>query len=136
MAFSDSLNGDELCLCGSGKYYQSCCEPFHKCSEYPETAEQLMRSRYVAFAKKLKAYLLKTWHSTTQPETLVFESNLTWYKLVINSKKRGRKKDKEGWVTFTAYYSANLEACDFKEKSYFVRDEDHHWCYVDGDIKS
>lgn len=135
MAFLNSLNShSELCLCCSGKPYQGCCKPFHKGCKSPETAEQLMRSRYVAFAKKLKPYLLQTWHLKTRPETLEFESNLTWQKLIINGKKKGRKKNNEGWVTFTAYYTVILEENHFQEKSYFVRAEDNSWYYVDGEI--
>ena len=38
------------CSCCSGKLYEECCEPFHSKKEFPKTAEELMRSRYAAFA--------------------------------------------------------------------------------------
>lgn len=37
-----------LCPCGLGLKYQGCCQPFHDGETFPQTAEQLMRSRYVS----------------------------------------------------------------------------------------
>ncbi len=38
------------CPCGSGNAYSDCCEPVIKGSRPAETAEQLMRARYSAYA--------------------------------------------------------------------------------------
>ena len=54
------------CPCCSGKPYENCCEPFHLAKENPENPEQLMRSRYTAFAKVLTDYLVETTHFSTQ----------------------------------------------------------------------
>lgn len=43
---SDNLTA---CPCQSGKPYTECCQPFHLKTAFPETAEQLMRSRYAAY---------------------------------------------------------------------------------------
>ena len=134
-SLNSDLKLDEACLCGSGLAYQACCYPYHSQTAYPETAEQLMRSRYVAYAKQLEPYLVSTWQKGHRPESFDFDGNLYWQKLVINGKKKGRKRDQEGWVTFTAFYRVGLDEYQFQEKSYFRRDENHHWCYVEGDIK-
>lgn len=50
-----------LCPCTSGLKYAACCAPFHQGAE-PPTAQQLMRSRYAAFALGDVAYLWRTLH--------------------------------------------------------------------------
>lgn len=49
------------CPCYSGKQYAECCSPFHH-GQNPETALQLMRSRYAAYALNLPAYIIETTH--------------------------------------------------------------------------
>jgi SEC-C motif-containing protein len=120
------------CLCGSAQTYDICCFPFHNGESTPETAEKLMRSRYVAYAKQLAPYLLQTWCATERPDQIEFDPTIRWKELTIQSKKKGRKKDREGWVTFTATYQVGFECLLLKEKSFFSRDKDHHWCYVSG----
>ena len=125
----------DSCLCGSGEAYHHCCFPFHNGDSYPETAEQLMRSRYVAYAKQLAPYLLQTWCLENRPDSIEFDQNIIWTKLTIQSKKKGRKKDRDGWVTFTATYQVNpleFKPLVLKEKSIFSRDKNKHWCYVSG----
>lgn len=39
----------EDCPCQSGHQYADCCGKFHLREAFPETAEQLMRSRYTAY---------------------------------------------------------------------------------------
>ncbi|MCF6298582.1 MAG: hypothetical protein L3J01_01735 [Thiomicrorhabdus sp.] len=124
----------ESCLCGSKQPYHTCCFPFHNGDSAPETAEQLMRSRYVAYAKKLAPYLLQTWCSTERPEQIEFDQAIMWTGLIINDKKKGRKKDREGWVVFTAFYQDLFKSHSLREKSFFSRDEKGHWYYVKGDL--
>lgn len=136
MSTSSNNANDSLCLCGSGQNYHRCCLPFHKLKTYPETAEQLMRSRYAAYALHLKNYLLETWDVSTRPGEIEFENGLVWKSLIINSCKKGRLKDKQGWVTFTASYQVGLDHSKLQEKSYFIRDGQGHWCYVAGEFKT
>ena len=120
------------CLCGSNKKYQDCCQPFHLKKAFPETAEQLMRSRYVAYALHLKTYLIETWAEVSRPAEFEFENGLSWQRLQIDKTQQGRKKDKTGWVTFTAYYQVGLERSSMTEVSRFIRDKNQHWVYLDG----
>ena len=55
------------CPCGTGLPLDECCGPLHDGTTTAATAEQLMRSRYSAFAVGDPAYLLATWHPTTRP---------------------------------------------------------------------
>ena len=45
--------------------------------------EQLMRSRFTAFAIGDAAYLLSSWHPSTRPSTLELEDDIRWYRLDI-----------------------------------------------------
>ncbi len=77
------------CLCGSEQPYHRCCFPFHNGEVFPETAEQLMRSRYVAYAKQLAPYLLQTWCAAERPKTIEFDPTIRWTGLTIEGKKKG-----------------------------------------------
>lgn len=132
---SDTLTG-QFCSCGSGESYANCCQPFHQKQSFPITAEQLMRSRFSAFHLGLVEYLKDSWDETTCPEDLSLDDSVNWLSLSINGRKKGRKKDQEGWVTFMATYEVAGQQGTLHEKSYFRRDTDSHWRYVDGEIKS
>jgi len=130
------MDENTLCLCGSELIYKHCCKPYHLQKQYPDTAEKLMRSRFSAFELQLTDYLLMTWDDITRPGNLEFTPGLHWNKLHIHGRKKGRKKDLEGWVTFTAHYQIdNKEVGCLHEKSYFKKDTIGHWKYVDGEIK-
>lgn len=47
------------CPCGQGQY-AACCQPLHLKQQVAQTAEQLMRSRYSAFALQQVNYILQT----------------------------------------------------------------------------
>lgn len=120
------------CLCGSGRPYAECCQPFHEGERYPETAEQLMRSRYVAYALHLKGYLLNTWAESTRPVAFQFENGLSWQGLKITRTRKGGSKDKRGWVEFKATCQFGLDQETLCELSEFERDRAGHWVYLDG----
>jgi SEC-C motif-containing protein len=48
------------CKCHSGKRYLACCQPLHDGARGAATPEELMRSRYAAFALGLGTYLVET----------------------------------------------------------------------------
>lgn len=127
---------DSSCHCGSEQSYQYCCQPLHQGTILAETAEQLMRSRFCAFKLQLADYIQQTWDKTTRPGEITFETNMRWTRLSINGRKKGRKKDKEGWVTFVAFFEYQGVEDSLHEKSYFNRNEHGNWQYVDGDIKN
>ena len=51
------------CPCGNGAVYQVCCGPLHNGEREAVTAEELMRSRYSAYAKGLSDYVFRTWRT-------------------------------------------------------------------------
>jgi SEC-C motif-containing protein len=121
------------CPCGTGLPYAACCGPFHNGAVAP-TAEQLMRSRYAAFARRLPAYLLDTWHPTTRPRTLVLDPSQEWVGLTV-LEARGGLLDSEGVVEFRASWRHSGETGVLHERSRFVR-EGGRWLYVQGAVSS
>lgn len=51
---------DSNCPCQSQQTYQDCCGRFHASEQLPQTAEQLMRSRYAAYVLKNVPYIVET----------------------------------------------------------------------------
>lgn len=62
----DALPSPEAkCACGSDKSYGKCCRPFHTAQSTPQLAEDLLRSRYSAYAYRLPSYIMKTTHKSS-----------------------------------------------------------------------
>ncbi|MEW1950052.1 YchJ family protein [Pseudarthrobacter sp902506025] len=125
----DSAN----CICLSGDPYAACCGRFHSGRAEAATAEQLMRSRYSAFALLDEAYLLRTHHPSTAPAALDLDPAMEWRRLDIVATGNGGPFDTEGTVEFKAFYRHGKDRGVLHENSRFVR-EGGPWLYVDGDI--
>ena len=124
------------CPCTREKSYDTCCMPFHYGRARPETAEQLMRSRYTAYFFRLVDYLVATTHPDKREKNLARELDKTiwhpsWRKLKILSQSKGGKDDKTGKVEFVASYSLDGENLELHEKSRFRRYKGK-WMYLDG----
>jgi SEC-C motif-containing protein len=118
------------CPCGSGKSYAECCGPVHAGYVRASTAEQLMRSRFSAFAMSDAAYLLRSWHSSTRPKRLDLNRRTRWTRLEILDTTDGGMFHTRGTVEFRAYYRERGGAEQFmQENSTFAR-EDGAWVYV------
>ena len=122
------------CPCGGGQY-ESCCAPLHRGEQRASTAEQLMRSRYAAFAKGELEYLLATHPEADVPEAerrqqLRRSCRATrWMGLSILSCTDGRVGDLEGTVAFEARHREGL----LRELSFFQRRGgciDGDWLYI------
>lgn len=92
-----------------------------------------MRSRYSAFVVGDAAYLLATWHTTTRPDSVELDPELSWKRLVIESAAAGGPFDHTGEVTFTAVARTAGERLEQRERSRFVRSTGGRWVYLDGD---
>lgn len=57
-------SSDARCACGSDKPYGKCCRPYHTAQYIPSDAEELLRSRYSAYAYRLPSYIMKTTHTS------------------------------------------------------------------------
>jgi SEC-C motif-containing protein len=138
------------CPCG-GADYATCCGRYHNGTPAPDAATLMkplairlghqqtpanslvmMRSRYSAYALKLEAYLLATWHSNTRPTVLNLAADSTkWLSLEI--KKYLPESADRATVEFIARYKIGGRAGRLHEVSRFVR-EDGKWFYVDGEV--
>lgn len=121
-----------LCPCGLGEPYDDCCGPLHAGEREAATAEQLMRSRYSAFAVGDADYLLRTWHPTTRPAELDLDPAQRWLRLEIVDRTGGGPFDAEGTVDFRAHHRRGGATSVLAEHSRFTR-EGKTWLYVDGD---
>ena len=97
------------CPCGSGEPYSRCCRPFHLRLAEPPTAEQLMRSRYSAYAKGLDAYLLHSWDPAHRPATIELDPRHRWTGLTIIATSGGAPDDTAGTVEFVAAFEIEDE---------------------------
>lgn len=126
----------ETCLCGSGRNYADCCRPYHDGDSFPANAEDLMRSRFTAYALRKADYLLASWAEKTRPAGIDFSRETAqWQNLEIVACKKGGSKDAKGIVEFKAYYSQDGTACFMHEISRFVK-TGQRWQYLDGVIKA
>jgi len=121
----------ELCPCGSGKPYHSCCQPYIEQSSDAPTAEALMRSRYTAFVLLKEDYLRYSWHPDFCPKNIHLSGNTQWLGLKIISTVAGDSGDETGEVEFVARSKLNGKASRLHENSRFSR-FDKHWVYIDG----
>jgi SEC-C motif domain protein len=121
------------CPCGSGPGYQACCGPMHHGERHAETAEELMRSRYAAFACGDADYLFRTWHPRTRPAEVTVDADIVWRGLEVTDTVAGGVDDDRGEVEFTASFEEAGHRGTMHERSRFER-RAGRWLYVDGDL--
>ncbi len=90
--------------------------------------ESLMRSRYSAFVKDERAYLLATWHPSARPAVIEPpEPGLQW--LGLDVKRAELQGPDHGLVEFVARSKLGGRAHRLHEISAFVR-EGGRWFYL------
>ncbi len=129
------IDNNQPCPCGSGASFADCCERVIKGERAPETAEELMRARYSAFATGAIAFIVASTHSSTRrevdiPYTTEWSQNSTWQGLQILDTKD--VDDNKTLVSFEAKFTQKGEAQTHREKSVFEREEGE-WRFVTGD---
>ncbi|MGI3779233.1 MAG: YchJ family protein [Janthinobacterium lividum] len=120
------------CPCGSGFAYAECCEPLHDGRVRADTAEQLMRSRYAAYAKGRLDHVFRTWHPRTRPADVEPVPGLTWTGLRVLATEAGGPDDAEGVVEFDARHDGPDGRGVLHERSRFVR-RAGHWVYLEAE---
>jgi len=118
-----------LCYCGSQQSFDLCCNKFINNHVPPQSAEQLMRSRYSAYILKNENYLLNSWHTTTRPDSLELTHDSTqWMGLKII-------RASDDTVEFVAYFTQDTLN---REKIYALSEISHfskenNWQYLEGE---
>jgi SEC-C motif-containing protein len=89
------------CICGLPPEFDRCCGPFLEGTDWPETAEQLMRSRYAAYVRGEVDYLLETHDPSTRDGTdrvsiEQWSKSAQWDGLEVQSTTAGQAGDDQG----------------------------------------
>jgi len=93
---------------------------------WADTAEELMRSRYTAYALDDVDHVFRTWHPATRPDDLAELPHVEWTRLEIVDVVEGGPADDEGLVEFRAFHAGGV----MHERSRFVR-RGGRWTYLD-----
>ncbi len=118
---------DDPCPCGRAATAGECCLPLLRGERQADTPEELMRSRYTAFAVGDADYLWRTWHPRTRPERVTIDPAVEWTGLQII--------DADGdEVEFEASFdAAGQRTGTLHERSRFAV-RARRWFYVDGEM--
>ena len=141
-----------LCPCGSKKRFTDCCLLIISGEIKAETAEQLMRSRYSAYATNnaqyiFDTYALKSKQAQSVEEISAWAKSTTWLSLeVVPCEPLSYEQLSVSLLTtdpsltkslptvrFTATYLVDNTLWKMSETSKFVKELDE-WRYLDGDI--
>ena len=114
----------QRCPCGTGATYDACCGRLHRGAAQAKTAEELMRSRYAAYAVGDLDHVFRTWHPRTRPDDLAPDPTLRWTGLTILGSG-------EDWVEFVARHEREGAAGELHEVSVFEQ-RAGRWVYVSG----
>tara|TARA_R110001592_G_scaffold1212_2_gene7145 strand:- start:6176 stop:6784 length:609 start_codon:yes stop_codon:yes gene_type:complete len=153
------------CFCGSNNNYSYCCQPYINNKQtqqaFPQTPEQLMRSRFSAYASGNSQYIYDTYAKSSQASQSVEDINdwskaCVWIALEIHSTNNGDNTlndSPEQFVEFSAFYITEDTLFELRENSRFVLEgsmkdnaenntennaeansQNFQWRYIDGDI--
>ncbi len=130
------MKKNDVCPCGSGMAYADCCQRFWATQQKPNTAEQLMRSRYTAFVLEKSQYLVNTHHADfrSPDELKALKQSFKgtqWQGLEIITTDLGQAEDETGMVEFKAYFKSLGKSQVLHERSQFVK-EQGQWFYTKG----
>lgn len=123
------------CACGSGSAYASCCKLLHQ-GAAALSAEQLMRSRYTAYALGLIEYLVSSTLPAQQSQLdrqamAQWSSASNWLGLIIESATPCETQTLKAQVTFVARWAdPDGQQHSHRECSDFVRKRGQ-WYFVD-----
>ena len=114
----------ETCPCGSTLSYTECCLPVIRGEKPAATAEQLMRSRYSAYAKKEMEYVKTSLHPEHRSDyddksTREWAERAEWHGIEIVKTEMGGPGDTEGTVEFVVTFTEGGVKQEHHERSTF-----------------
>jgi SEC-C motif-containing protein len=124
------------CPCGKGESIEVCCGPILSGKRQAETAEELMRARYTAYATQNVDFIVsshepKTAEEVDRANTEAWSKNSEWLGLEITGTELGGPNDTTGTVEFVASYKLQKTKIDHRERATFSK-ENGKWYFVDG----
>jgi SEC-C motif-containing protein len=125
------------CLCGNPKTTTECCGAIIAGERPAQTAEQLMRSRYVAYVRGDIDYLVATHDPKTKRRfdreaAARWARSARWQGLRVAAVEDGGPEDDSGVVEFIASFTMDGKLQTHHERSRFRRLDDGRWVYSDG----
>lgn len=136
---ADAVDPQSRCPCGGappGAAISECCRPVIEGERRAETPEELMRSRYTAYALADGQHLYRTWHPRTRPASVEPEPWVRWVRLEMLDVVGGGPHDDTGVVEFRASWVAGegrtLQRGELHERSRFER-RAGRWLYLGAD---
>lgn len=128
-----SKKEEQGCPCGSTRSLASCCQGIINGKRSASSAEELMRSRYTAYALNDPDYLLLSWSPAHRPSSLSLDQAQHWLGLKIIETTLGEAGDETGTVEFVARFKIGGRAHRLHEVSQFMK-IDGLWVYSSGEL--
>lgn len=110
------------CVCGAVTAYAAHCGPLLGAERLAETPEELMRSRYTAYAVGETDHVWRTWHPRTRPAQVTHDPATAWVGLEVLDAT-------DDVVEFVAHWRSGREQGRLHEVSVFER-RAARWFYV------
>ncbi len=106
--------------------------------KHPQTAEELMRARYLSYVHQEIDYIMDTLAPESRDDTdrenaEQWAKRSEWLGLEILSTDKGGKDDTVGQVEFKAHYSIDEKQLMHHERANF-RKIDEQWYFTNGDL--
>ena len=119
------------CPCKSNKEFEQCCQPIIQGQIKANSPEQLMRSRYSAYAVGNAEYIIKTYSKISRSKQSLndiktWAEQCQWVNLIIHQSNNTH-------VEFSAYFIEENELYVLRENSEFHQEE-NCWVYHTGNI--
>lgn len=121
----------QTCPCGQNRPLEACCGPFLEGQSQPETAEQLMRSRFSAYATGNIDYVCETEENPNRDTIENWAGSTSFKRLRVLSTEKGGAEDETGTVTFEADFETKGQPGTHRETSQF-RKVEGRWIFVRG----
>ena len=110
------------CPCGAASY-DACCGRLHRGEAQATTPEELMRSRYAAYALGETEHVWRTWHPRTRPAEVTHDPSTRWTGLEVLAAQGDE-------VEFRARFEGPEGPGTLHERSLFAR-RAGRWFYLE-----
>lgn len=125
-------NSEIQCPCGSGSNYGDCCEKVHLSHTSARTAEELMRSRYSAYALGNVDFLVQSHHPRTRSKKLKREIS-EWIQEVEFEFLEVLEAEPDSVTFLVGFQTPSGQSQIRQEHSRFLKEKDL-WYYLDSDL--